>query len=614
MTEAQLQVTPEQELPPVLPQPRRHPRLGKIMDFLPPRAARLEARIGVTASRIQVLVSSMSIRYKIAAALVMVLCLAIASLGMITFAQQKKLLIGEMKNRADVLIRQVAAAGKTGLLTKDDLEVYSTVKDVQQSAGVVYAMILDSQGRIFAHNVLAEKGKMPQGELGQAALQAKGLVFQETTYAGEPVLDAALPIISKFGDKELRVGTARIGLSEKSLVQAIGKQKTGFIVITAAFILLGLLISLALGKLLTRQILVLATGMQAVAGGDLAYQVKIQALDEIGALAQNFNNMITKLQEKLKMEKYLSLSTLKLIRAVPGNECMKLGGERCHVTVLFSDVRGFTSMSEVMPPEEVVGLLNIYLNLQAEVVYRVGGTVDKFVGDEVMAIFSDEDSEYHAARAAVQIQRYIKELNLSRGKAGKKQISVGIGLNCGEVVMGNMGSERQMDYTVIGSAINLAARLCSAALPEQIIISRAVAKALGKRAELKKLDPITVKGKKEPMEIAELQGIEGEARMFMRKDVDLAAAYTLSGLGDESHAARVKNIGQYGCTLESAAPCGVGSSIELDIDLAHIEELKNVRAVIRHIQKKGSAYHMGLNFEGLSEKAKNNLTEWVNRV
>lgn len=614
MTATQLQEPPSQLPPAPPPQPPRHPNLTKIMSLLPPQAARLETRIQVTASRIQVMVSSMSIRYKIAAALVMVLCLAIASLGMITFAQQKKLLIGEMKNRADVLVRQIAAAGKTGLLTRDDLEVYSTLKDVQQSAGVVYAMILDSQGKVFAHNILAEKGKKPRGELHLSALQAKGLVFRETTYAGEPVLDAAFPIVSKFGRKELRVGTVRIGLSEKNLVEAIGKQKASYIAITAAFILLGLLISLALGKLLTRQILVLAAGMQAVAKGDLDHQVKVHALDEIGSLAQTFNNMILKLQEKLKMEKYLSLSTLKLIHAAPGNENLKLGGERCRVTVLFSDIRGYTSMSEDMPPEEVVGLLNIYLNLQAEVIYRTGGTVDKFVGDEVMAIFSDKDAEYCAARAAVQIQRYIKELNSARARNGKRQISVGVGLNSGEVVMGNMGSERQMDYTVIGSAINLAARLCGAAAPEQIVVSKAVAKALGKRAEMKKLEPIMVKGKKEPMEIAELLGVEGEARMFMRKDSDLEAAYTLAGLVAESHAAKVKNIGQYGCTLESEVPCGVGSSVELNITLEGIEELKKVRAIVRHIEKQDGRYRMGVNFETLSEKTKNDLAEWVYRV
>jgi class 3 adenylate cyclase len=581
----------------------------------PSPEVKLESRLHVTATKLQVLVSSMSIRYKIAVALIMVLCLAIASLGGITFAQQKKVLIAEMKNRADVLIRQLAASGKMGLLTKDDLQAFSTLKDIQKTPGVVYAMILDKNGEIFVHNDLAEKGKKPQGDSTLTnALHANDLIFQETTYAGGPVLDTALPIISKFGNKELRVGTARIGLSEEELVHAIGKQKTTFIAITAGFILLGLLISLALGKVLTKQILVLATGMQAVAKGDLDYQVKIQALDEIGSLAQTFNDMILKLQEKLKMEKYLSLSTLKLIKDVPSNESLKLGGKRCHVTVLFSDVRGFTSMSEIMKPEDVVSLLNIYLNLQAEVIYRTGGTVDKFVGDEVMAIFSDDGSEYYAARAAVRIQRHIKELNTARGKTGKRQISVGIGINNGEVVMGNMGSERQMDYTVIGRAINLAARLCSAAQPDQIIISKTVAKALDKRADLKKMDDIEVKGKKEPIEIAELLGIDGEMRMFMRKEVNLSASFSISGIDDESHDIIIKNIGQHGCMFESSSPCGVGSGIDLSIAIEEIKELLSIKATVRHIHKKGQSYFMGAIFQGLSEKSKNALTEWMYRI
>jgi hypothetical protein len=163
--------------------------------------------------------------------------------------------------------------------------------------------------------------------------------------------------------------------------------------------------------------------MQIVTGGDLNQQVKVAYKDEIGKLTESFNQMVLSLlslREKLYMEKYLSHSTLKSIRKVRDNSALKLGGERKYVTALFSDVRGFTAMPEKMSPEEVVEVLNIYLNLQEKIVRNWGGTVDKYVGDEIMAIFEGKGLEINAVRAAIEIQRFCRTLNWAREKLGNK--------------------------------------------------------------------------------------------------------------------------------------------------------------------------------------------------
>jgi len=602
------EVVEEGQLPPV-PDISTLPavsRLGK--------AGELGHGVRILASKFYLLASSMSIRYKIAAALVVVLCLSIASLGIITFNMQKKILRGEMAKRAEVIVQNIANSGKPALLTHNELQGYSAIKDLEKSGGVVYAMILDSKGSVFAHSRLGETGKKLSGPADKAALASAGLLFQEAEVNGVPVLEASIPITARLDEKTLRIGTARAGLSLKELHGAISRGKLVFAGITVIFVLLGLVISFALGKLLTRQILVLAAGMDVVSKGDLSRHVKVEAYDEIGRLSESFNHMVEKLQEKLKMEKYLSQSTLQLISRRGGVDEFKLGGERRHVTVLFSDVRGFTSMSEKLDPEEVVGLLNIYLNLQAEVVYQFGGSVNKFVGDEVMAIFTDKDSELQAARSASEMQRFIKVLNKARAALGKRQINVGIGVNAGEVILGNMGSERQMDYTVIGDPINVAARLCGAAAPGQIIVSRAVASALGKEAKFKKLGPMQLKGKEDSVEILELQEISGATRASMRRQANIAVSYSLSGLSEEKTPAVILDMGQGGCVLRSSTPTGVGGLLEIEMEMSALPRPTRIKGVVCHVKKSEGNYLLGVTFQNLPEDLCNSLTEWVHHI
>jgi adenylate cyclase len=560
--------------------------------------------------RMLVLISSMSVSYKIAATLITVLALAIASLGAVTFSRQKKILEQEMKKRAEVLVQHLANVGKEGLLTRQELPVYAVIKDLQSNLGAVYAMVLDEQGRVFVHSELTEKGKLLEDSVSLAAAAASGLAFLDAETDSGPVLDTAVPIILKA--RNVRLGTARIGLSKKELLASIHRQKVIFSWISIVFVLLGLVISFSLAKVLTRPIYTLAVGMQEVAQGDLSHQVKVYYRDEIGKLTEVFNQMIVSLREKLHMEKYLSNSVMKSIRGRRGTAQLRLGGEKKHVTALFSDVRGFTSMSEKMTPEEIVDVLNTYLNLQGKVVLQRDGVVDKFVGDEVMAIFEGHGQEAAAVRAALEIQMYCKALNWARAATGERQMQVGVGLNCGPVVMGNMGSEEQMNYTVIGDTINLAARLCSAAQSGQVVISKAVADVLGKEAKLKKLEPVMVKGKEKPIDIFEVLEMNGASRRYMRRAIDFEAVYRLEGL-EEASTGAVKNVSPLGCLLEAASPLGVGARLSIDVDLRGLR-LEKVAAIVRHARKIDAKYYAGLHFDGLPDAVRAQIIAWIHRV
>ena len=184
---------------------------------------------------------------------------------------------------------------------------------------------------------------------------------------------------------------------------------------------------------------------------------------------------------------------------------LKLGGEEREVTILFTDIRGFTSMSENMTPEEIVTTLNEYFSEMIDIVFKYDGTLDKIIGDELMVVFgaplAAKDDTERALKTAIEMQSKIQELNKSRKQRREEPVLVGAGINKGYVVSGNIGSRDMMDYTVIGDTVNLGARLCSSAGPGEIIVSKEVVRRNKDKFSFEIMDPINVKGKKNKIEI-----------------------------------------------------------------------------------------------------------------
>jgi adenylate cyclase len=189
------------------------------------------------------------------------------------------------------------------------------------------------------------------------------------------------------------------------------------------------------------------------------------------------------------------------VETVEATGIIQRGGVRREITVLFSDIRGFTAYSETRQPEEVIDMLNDYLQIQAEAVGRHGGDIDKFVGDEMMVRFDGPDHAKRAVRCAVDLLTAIETLNATR--ENEAAMAIGVGVNTGEMVLGAMGAERRMDFTVIGDAVNLGARLCSAAKPGEVLISNFVRDAIDELPDvlIQSMEPIQVKGKQDPIQI-----------------------------------------------------------------------------------------------------------------
>ena len=202
-----------------------------------------------------------------------------------------------------------------------------------------------------------------------------------------------------------------------------------------------------------------------------------------------------------------------------GEEGLKLGGSRREISVLFVDIRGFTPMSEKAEPEEVVEILNLYLNLTAQSIFKFDGTLDKFIGDATMAIFNAPldvpDHAFKAAQAAEAMRDGSVPLEKELERRFGRTVHFGIGVNTGYAVVGNIGAEVRMDYTAIGDTVNTAARLESNAKPGQILLSQATYERIKDRVEVTPLGTIKVKGKEEGIEIFQLEKTlmsEGEVK------------------------------------------------------------------------------------------------------
>jgi adenylate cyclase len=208
--------------------------------------------------------------------------------------------------------------------------------------------------------------------------------------------------------------------------------------------------------------------------------------------------------QRAQLSRFLSPALVE--QAARGSIELTKGGTLTEMTILFSDIRGFTSISEKMPPQEVVKMLNDYFELMVDILFEHNGILDKFIGDAIMGLWGAPvkrpDDATQAVRAAVKMQERLKDWNVDRVAQGRVPIQIGIGLHTGHVVVGNMGSSKALSYTAIGDGVNLASRLCGVAREGMVVISEECAMRAGKsKFILEALPPAKVKNREAPVEI-----------------------------------------------------------------------------------------------------------------
>jgi class 3 adenylate cyclase len=346
--------------------------------------------------------------------------------------------------------------------------------------------------------------------------------------------EKANALVNLLNDIQRTVQTQRELLQDKmaelsaASVQAVALRQRYVlwltIAATASTVLLGLVVAALITDHLTQPVRSLASAIRDVQKGNLNVQLPVRSTDEVGALTDSFNFFVRELRAKEQIKqtfgKYIDPRILERVLLQPS--AANVAGGRQTMTVLFADLVGFTSLSERLTPSLMVTLLNRHLGLQALAIHEHQGVVDKFVGDSVMAYWGPpftlaEDHVLLACRAAwgqlAALEVLRRELpELTGLRKDPPAIDLRIGICTGEVIVGNIGSEKDRNYTVIGDTVNLAARLESAnrIYGTQILLGETTAQALRPHFETREVDTIAVKGKTESTRIFELLGPAGQ--------------------------------------------------------------------------------------------------------
>jgi adenylate cyclase len=284
-------------------------------------------------------------------------------------------------------------------------------------------------------------------------------------------------------------------------------------------VLSAILLGTAVTGLITRPVTALVRAAEGIAAGDLDQEVRVRSRDEIGALARSFNAMLAGLRERERMHDLLGRFVSQPIARLVLSRPLDLSGEIKTLTILFTDLRDFTTMSEQEEPTTVIRGLNAYFQIVVEAAERHGGVVNKFGGDSTLVLFGltgPEGDPTCGAAAAVQAAREIRarlrDLNEQRAALGEPLLLACIGINTGPALAGLIGSERRMEYTVIGDSVNLSARIqaLNRDLDSEILISHATYTALGAPDDLPLTDHglCQVKGKRNGVRVYALEGPE----------------------------------------------------------------------------------------------------------
>ena len=342
---------------------------------------------------------------------------------------------------------------------------------------------------------------LPQSQADPAGLEP----FPVFEQGGQKYYDIAQPIVEPSTGKGL--GEVRLYLRRDVITDAVRIATTRMVMVMVVSLLIGLMILFLIVRVLLRPVGFLVKGVSAVAAGNFNVHINLKRSDELGELVEAYNGMAKNLKEKEAIQEALAKYTSKdLVNQMLSDKAqLGLGGKKIFVTTFFSVVRGMHALSSTMEAEEYVALVNEYLEVKTDAVMRNGGSIDKFIGDEVMALWglnggSELDMAYQATRAGVEVQEAVAKLNSERVARGDQPFMVSVGINNGWVVSGNMGSSVKMDYTVLGGSVNLAARLgLVAAQGGQTIISHSVYDLVADSFKIDKLAPMQLKGIKEPV-------------------------------------------------------------------------------------------------------------------
>jgi len=452
---------------------------------------------------------------KLATLSTLLILLVIFAISFTMLGIQRKQFTDQLIRFGEGMVRIAANNSPEKLLGEEDLALFQLVNDIAENEQVVYALITDENNIIRAHSKIDELNRVYLPIRDMVLIEeSDGVKVSSFVHEGEEILFLESPIFYQ----KIKIGEVHLAISQRKILQNLRNAKSFILFLTVIITLFGILLSLGLSIYIAWPINKLKESTEALRKGNFNHPVHIRRNDELGDLGSAFNKMSEDLAIKEKIQdsfgRYVTPEIVELILANPDNQWVK--GSRVEATVLFVDIRGFTAISEEKEPEHIVELLNDYFTRVTDVVIKHGGHLNKFVGDEAMAVFgtpvTNPQHAEAAVRAALEIQKNIAQLRQPTRTDGMV-IQVGVGVNSGEILAGNLGSQKRMEYTVIGDNVNVASRLTSMAKPGEILISRQTYDLIQDKTRLRveKRGKVPFKGRKKEVDIFNVLSFEEDS-------------------------------------------------------------------------------------------------------
>lgn len=382
--------------------------------------------------------------------------------------------------------------------------LYSTEKisEFFEKNKINKSFLINEEGTVLSH---------PQEELVTTCANLSGMEIVQLMQTGS-VQSQQLLFKDENGKEffgaytKLKIGDSVVitTISKDTIFESIRNTTRRNIYLSAAVLAIAILIIWFFSKSISSPIKKLADAAKLIQNGEYNIRLKAKHQDEVGLLTTSFIHMSKGLAERERLKDTFGRFTNKAIAEKAMNGELELGGETKNATIFFSDIRSFTSMSEKLSPEDVVKFLNDYMTRMVECVNKTGGTVDKFIGDAIMAVWgapisgkTPQEDALNAIRAALYMRASLAEYNAIRISKGENPIRIGCGINSGSVVAGQIGSKQRMEYTCIGDTVNLASRTESLNKPfaTDILITGNTYELVKDFVQVEKMLPVSVKGK-----------------------------------------------------------------------------------------------------------------------
>ena len=382
-----------------------------------------------------------------------------------------------------------------------------------------YAVLVDGDGQIIAHpdlNRLDEDvSSYPAVQLARQTRDAGSLVAANKAGVNRLFVYRALKNPATLAKEPWVLLTEVDRDEELAGLRRLRRE----LALGIALVLLGsLLLAQQVSVSMTRPLNALGAFAKRIGSGDLTGRVAISGRDVSGRLAQALNEMAAGLQERDHVKEVFGryIATQVSDKILKGE--VNLGGDVRRVTILFSDIRNFTGMSEAMAPQQVVSFLNDYFSEMVDAVFEQGGVLDKFMGDGLMAVFGslgdERDHPLHAVRAALRMKALLAKINGVRNMSGEAPIAIGIGIHTDEVIVGNIGSRKRLEYTVIGDGVNTTSRLqgLNKEFGTTILISETTYATVKDEFECRLMPEAHLRGKTKSLQFYEVVSAKGGTR------------------------------------------------------------------------------------------------------